>query len=189
MKLSALLGLACILQVNHAYIQHNKPAAVNMQTITPDIFLQAQPADTAISAALLKLYKHGMPILLADATTVLGKTFSLNKSKNPGDFDGYTWKTKEGLQFTFEDINYNEKGVELDRLTVTAKQVAKHPLGIYLNKSTLAACKKACAGLKKSVDERTYKFSKNKVWYFLEFNKQQVLIKIKSVDWDTDYSG
>lgn len=191
MKLSALLGFACLLQVNHAYIRthDNRLAAIDEPQTATRIFLQAPAADTTVDAALNKLYKHGMPMLLLKAKAILGKGFHLTKAVDPGDFDDYTWQTKSGLQYNFEDINYNEKGIELDRLTITAKQVVKHPLGIYLNRSTLGECKKTFAGLKKSVDERTYKFSKNKVWYFLEFNKKNVLVKIKSVEWDTDYSG
>ncbi len=191
MKLSALLSLTCLLLLNQAYIytSNNLTTTVNKQEHVQNGILQPQPADTSIDAALNKLYKHGMPILLSDVKSILGKSYKFYKSENPGDFDDYTWQTKAGLQYNFEDINYNEKGVELDRLIITAKQVTKHPLGIYLNKSTFAECKKALSGLKKSVDERTYKFQKNKVWYFLEFNKQKVLVKIKSVEWDTDYSG
>ena len=191
MKLSALLGLSCILQVNHAYIHtnNNRQVAVKEQTIAQGVFLQAQPADTAIDAGISKLYKHGMPMLLSYAKAVLGNTYHFSKAGDPPDFDDYTWQTKAGIQYNFEDINYNEKGVELDRLTITSKLVVKHPLGIYLNKSTVAECKKAFAGLRKSLDKRTYKFRKSKTWYFLEFNKKNVLVKIKSVGWDTDMSG
>ena len=191
MKIAALLGLACILQVNHLYerSQKNMLFANHKHLIAEGIFFQAQPADTSINEALSKLYKHGMPMLLSVAKSILGKDFHINKPKTPVDFTDYVWTTKEGIQFNFEDINYNEKGVELDRLTITSTQIIKHPLGIYLNKSTLAACKKMFAALKKSLDARTYKLSKGKVWYFLEFNKQNVLIKVRSVGWDTDYSG
>lgn len=191
MKITALFSLAYILLVN----QTNERLAKNVFTVNNEtgifqnILLQAKPSDTTIDAALNKLYKHGMPLRLSDAIIILGKNYKLTKSLNPADFDDYTWKTKTGLELNFEDINYNEKGIELDRLTITATGIVKHPLGIYLNKSSLSACKKTFASLKKSLDERTYKFSKNKDWYFLEFNKQNVLIKIKSVDWDTDYSG
>ena len=191
MKSLALLGLTCILQVNHAdmHTNNNRRVAVKEQKIVQGIFLQSPPADTAIDAGLSKLYKHGMPMLLSAAKAVLGNTYDFSNAGDPPDFDDYTWQTKAGIQYNFEDINYNEKAVELDRLTITSKRVLKHPLGIYLNKSTVAECKKVFAGLRKSLDERTYKFRKNKTWYFLGFNKQNVLIKIKSVGWDTDMSG
>jgi hypothetical protein len=186
MKLLTLLSLACLLQANNTYMHINDD---RLATVARETFLQPQPADTIMDAALNKVYKHGMPMLLSVAKSVLGNSYQLTKAVDPGDFDDYTWQTKSGLQYNFEDINYNEKGVELDRLSITAKQVVKHPLGIYLNRSTIAECKKAFAGLKKSLDERTWKFQKNKVWYFLVFNKKNVLVKIKSVEWDTDYSG
>ena len=188
MKLLPFLGLACILQFNIPYMRHfNKlwPSLHN-SAVCHDALLQT---DSVIPTDLRKLYKHGMPILLSDVESILGKTYQVTEDAQPPKFTHYTWETKSGLAYEFEDINYNEKCIELDRLTITSKQVAKHPLGIYLNQTTLAACKKTFPGFKKSLDERTYKFKKNKVWYFLEFNKQNVLIKIKSVEWDTDLSG
>lgn len=191
MKIASLLGLACILQVNHTYEHSQKTvlSANHDHLISEGIFLKSQPADTSIDEALSKLYKHGMPMLLSVAKSILGKDFHINKPTTPVDFTDYVWTTKEGIQFIFEDINYNEKGIELDRLTISSKQIMQHPLGIYLNKSTLPACRKMFPALKKSLDERTYKLNKNKVWYFLEFNKQNVLVKVRSVGWDTDYSG
>lgn len=188
MKLLNIINLACILQFSFHYMQtdNKQQIAVNKPTACMDFLLQTDSVNTA---SLNKFYNHRMPILLSDVETILGKKYMLTKGVNPPETDHYFWETKDGVQYDFEDINYNEKGIELDRLTVSSKQVVKHPLGIYLNKSTLAACKKTFAGLKKSLDERTYKFRKNKTWYFLEFNKQNVLVKIKSVAWDTDMSG
>jgi hypothetical protein len=191
MKLFAFISLACLLQVNNVCIcpDDNRQYAPDEQAGCRNVFLQLQPAQPGIDSVLNKIYKHRMPILLSEVESVLGKAHQIIKVTHPPQITQYTWETKDGIQYNFEDINYNEKGIELDRLTISSKRVVKHPLGIYLNKSTLAACKKTCTGLKKSLDERTYKFRKNKTWYFLEFNKQNVLDKIKSVDWDTDMSG
>lgn len=191
MKLFAFISIVSLLQVNYVNISpdDNRQYVPDELACCGNVFLQLQPVVPGIDSVLNKIYKHKMPILLSEVETILGKALQIIEAKEPPQFTQYTWETKEGIRYNFEDINYNEKGIELDRLTIGSKQVVKHPLGIYLNRSTLAACKKICAGLKKSLDERTYKFRKNKTWYFLEFNKQNVLYKIKSVGWDTDMSG
>lgn len=150
----------------------------------------SSPLSDSVNLLLLaKLVKHGMPILLSEAKLILGNQVQIDKPKHELDFEDYTWNLSNGITLRFEDINHNEKGVELDRLHVTSKKIIKHPYNVYLNKSTLDDCKKAFPNLKKAYDERTYKFEKNKTWYFLIFSQNNILIEINSSGWDTDMSS
>ena len=101
-----------------------------------------------------KLIKHGMPILLTEARQILGNQVRTDTAQHELDFDNYTWTLNNGTILRFEDINYNEKGMELDRLHFTSKNIIEYPLGIFLNKSTLDECKKDFPGLKKSYRKR-----------------------------------
>jgi hypothetical protein len=148
-----------------------------------------QSTDSTDLLAIDKLVKHGMPILLTETKKILGDRVRIDTAKHELDFDNYTWGMNNGTILRFEDINYNEKGIELDRLHFTATNIIKHPLGIYLNKSTVGDCKAAFPDLKKSYEDRAYKFEKNKTWYFLVFNHDNILIEIRSSGWDTDMSS
>lgn len=185
MKLTALLSFALLLQ-----------ASIELTNISNDYALQAKPLLAqkhdevpTEETALEKIYKHKMPLLLSKAKAILGKEYTFIKPVLPTDRATYIWKTETGIVFSFEDINHNEHGVELDRLTITAKQEVRHPLGINLNSSAYSDCRKLYPALKKANDPNTYKLQKNKTWYFLKFNKQKVLIKIISSNWDTDMSS
>ena len=148
-----------------------------------------QLIDSANLLQIDKLIKHGMPILLTEARQILGNQVRIDTAKHELDFDNYTWNLDNGTTLRFEDINYNEKGIELDRLRFTSKNIIEYPSGIFLNKSTLDECKKAFPNLKKSYENKTFKFEKDKTWYFLIFGNDNILIEIKSSGWDTDMSG
>lgn len=136
-----------------------------------------------------KLIKHGMPILLTEARQILGNQVRIDTAQHELDFDNYTWTLNNGTILRFEDINYNEKGIELDRLHFTSKNIIEYPSGIFLNKSTLDECKKDFLGLKKSYRKKTYKFKKGMTWYFLIFSNDNILVEINSSGWDTDMSS
>lgn len=185
MKLTALLSFTCLL---YAGIANNTVSNINTASAKFSI-AQTNAAAPTGDSALVKIYKHKMPILLSEVKTILGKEYKFIKPVLPTDRATYIWDAVNGIVYSFEDINYNEKGVELDRLTITAKQEIKHPLGISINSTTYSACKKLYPALKKSNEPNIFKFQKNKTWYFLEFNKQKVLTKIISTNWDTDMSS
>ena len=158
----------------------------------PDSLTKKAANPLADSMDLLRINKivaNGMPILLTEAQQILGTQFQLDTAIRELDFDNYTWKFNNGTTLRFEDINYNEKGVELDRLHFTSKNVIEHPLSVFLNKSTFDECKKGLPNLKKSRDKQTFKLERNKTWYYLTFSNNNVLIEIKSAGWDTDKSS
>ena len=163
------------------------PLSNNSDSLTKGI--SKQLIDSAKLSQIDKLIKHGMPILLTEARQILGNQVRIDKAQHELDFDNYTWNLNNGTTLRFEDINYNEKGIELDRLNFTSKNIIEHFSGIFLNKSTLDECKKVLPNLKKSLENKTYKFEKNKTWYFLIFSNDNKLIEIKSSGWDTDMSS
>ena len=145
--------------------------------------------DSLIGIRINQIFSHGMPILLPKAQNILGERFKIDTAKKQLDFDRYTWNLNDSVKLQFEDINYNEKEIELDKLYFSSKYIVRHPLGISLNKSTLSDCNRIFAGLKKANGKQTFKLLKNKTWYFLVFNNKNVLIEIKSSGWDTDLSS
>ena len=164
--------------------QTQKPLSNNPDSLTKETFNPL--TDSSDLVQISKIVEHGMPILLTEAQQILGKQVQIDTAIQELDFDSYSWKLNNGTTLRFEDINYNEKGIELDRLHFTSKNPIEHPLSVFLNKSTLAECKKVFPNLKKAYAKQTYKLEKNKTWYFLMFNNNNVLIEIKSSGWDTD---
>ena len=167
--------------------QTQAPLSNNADSLTKGI--SNQLIDSANLLQIDKLVKHGMPILLTEARQILGNQVRIDTAQHELDFDNYSWTLNNGTILRFEDINYNEKGIELDRLHFTSKNIIEHPSGIFLNKSTLDECKKVFPNLKKSYENKTYKFKKDKTWYFLIFSNDNILIEIKSSGWDTDMSS
>lgn len=188
MSLLAILALTGIFQINNEVaLVTSQPQPFTVKNYTAN----SRPSltDSPFVLQLDKLVKHGMPIKLSEAKLILGNNFHFKKAKQELDFDIYSWELSNGILLQFEDINYNENGIELDKLHFTAKNIVKHPLGVYLNRSTYTDCKKQFPQLKKAYAQGTYKFEKDKTWYFLRFNKNNVLIKIISLGWDMDMSS
>ena len=145
--------------------------------------------DSLIAIRINQIFNQGMPILLRKSQNILGDRFKIDTAKKQLDFDKYTWILNDSVKLQFEDINYNEKEIELDKLYFLSKYIVQHPLGISLNKSTLSECRSIFSNLKKANGKQTFKLLKNKTWYFLVFNNKNILTEIKSSGWDTDLSS
>ncbi len=165
-------------------------------TSTPDsvsIKASTNKPDIINAHALLdKIFNNGMPILLSKAKAILGDKFIYKKAEGEGSFDFYTWNVTDGSELNFEDINYNENGVELDALTISTKtkNIIECPFGLVLNQSTFTNCKSLFPALTKANgDEKDYKFLKDKIWYYLKFDKDNILKEIRCAGWEIDTTG
>ena len=145
--------------------------------------------DSLISIRINQIFNNGMPILLPRAKNILGDRLTIDTAIKQLDFDRYIWILNDSVKLQFEDINYNDKVIELDKLYFSSKYIVRHPLGISVNKSNLSECKSIFSGLKKANGKQTFKLLKNKTWYFLVFNNKNILTEIKSSGWDTDLSS
>ena len=101
-----------------------------------------------------------------------------------------TWEWEDGTVIWFED--YQSSGITVE---TKAQEPIATPLELTLNQSSLDDSKGRFAGLKKSERNaeapavEVWKIQQGDTWYFLSFNKDKVLIRIKIAAVDLDAVG
>ena len=101
-----------------------------------------------------------------------------------------TWEWEDGTVIWFED--YQSSGITVE---TKAQEPIATPLELTLNQSSLDDSKGRFAGLKKSERNaeapavEVWKIQQGDTWYFLFFNKDKVLIRIKIAAVDLDAVG
>jgi hypothetical protein len=137
---------------------------------------------------LTKFFQIEIPNSLEQLKSILGSETKVERESPSGDsYKSSTWELSDSTIIWFD--NAQESGTTIE---AKGQQIIETPLGISINQSTFDDCKEIIKDIKKSTslsDDKveTWKFNKGKVWYFLEFNKDKLLkrIKLAAVDLDT----